>query len=87
MEVSEVLVLSLMALVSLLSVIAAYMAVKERDLIKAVVYSALQSGFYAILYYLLAAPDISLVYIPVAVGLIPGVLLVLIAKTERWEKE
>lgn len=86
MEVSEVLVLSLMALVSLLSVISAYMAVKERDLIKAVVYSALQSGFYAILYYLLAAPDISLVYIPVAVGLVPGVLLVLIAKTERWEK-
>ncbi|MGC8982650.1 MAG: Na(+)/H(+) antiporter subunit B [Desulfurococcaceae archaeon] len=76
-----------MALASVLSTIATYMAVKERDLIRAVVYSALQSGFYSILYYLLAAPDIVLVYIPVAVGLVPGVLIVLISKTERWEKE
>jgi len=77
----------LMAVVSLISVIAVYMAVKERDLVKAVIYSALQSGLYAVLYFLLLAPDIGLVYIPVAVGLIPGVLLILISKTERWEKE
>lgn len=83
----ETLVYLIMALVSLLSVIATYMAIKERDLVKAVIYSALQSGFYAILYYFLMAPDIVLVYLPVAVGLIPGVLLILISKTERWEKE
>ncbi len=83
----ETLVYLAMALASVLSTIATYMAVKERDLIRAVVYSALQSGFYSILYYLLAAPDIVLVYIPVAVGLVPGVLIVLISKTERWEKE
>lgn len=77
----------LMAIVSLLSVIAVYMAIRERDLVRAVIYSALQSGLYAILYFLLLAPDIGLVYIPVAVGLIPGVLLVLISKTERWERE
>ncbi|MCC6040882.1 MAG: DUF4040 domain-containing protein [Desulfurococcaceae archaeon] len=76
-----------MAIISLLSVVAVYMAVKTRDLVKAVIYSALQSGLYSILYFLLLAPDIGLVYIPVAVGLIPGVLLVLISKTERWEKE
>ncbi|MCC6053726.1 MAG: DUF4040 domain-containing protein [Thermosphaera sp.] len=76
-----------MAVVSLLSVVAVYLAIVERDLIKAVIYSALQSGFYAVLYYLLMAPDIVLVYLPVAVGLIPGVLIVLISKTERWEKE
>ncbi|MEM0326226.1 MAG: hydrogenase subunit MbhD domain-containing protein [Desulfurococcaceae archaeon] len=75
-----------MALLSLLSVIAAYMAIKEKDLVRAIVYSALQSGFYAILYYFLLAPDIVLVYIPVAVGLVPAVLLVLVSKTERWEK-
>jgi uncharacterized MnhB-related membrane protein len=77
----------LMAIISLLSVIAVYMAIRERDLVRAVIYSALQSGLYAILYFLLLAPDIGLVYIPVAVGLIPGVLLVLISKTERWERE
>lgn len=76
-----------MAVVSVASVVAVYMSVVERDLVKAVVYSALQSCCYAILYYLLAAPDISLVYIPIAVGLIPGVILILISKTERWEKE
>jgi uncharacterized MnhB-related membrane protein len=76
-----------MAIISLLSVVAVYMAVKTRDLVKAVIYSALQSGLYSILYFLLLAPDIGLVYIPVAVGLIPGVLLVLISKTERWERE
>ncbi|MFZ8782984.1 MAG: Na(+)/H(+) antiporter subunit B [Desulfurococcaceae archaeon] len=77
----------LMAIMSLLSAIAVYMAIRERDLVRAVIYSALQSGLYAILYFLLLAPDIGLVYIPVAVGLIPGVLLVLISKTERWERE
>ncbi|MEM1696137.1 MAG: hydrogenase subunit MbhD domain-containing protein [Desulfurococcaceae archaeon] len=75
-----------MALLSLLSVIAVYMAIKEKDLVRAIVYSALQSGFYAILYYFMLAPDIALVYIPVAVGLVPAVLLVLVSKTERWEK-
>lgn len=77
----------IMALAGLMSVIATYMAIKERDLVRAVIYSALQSGFYAILYYFLMAPDIVLVYLPVAVGLIPGVLFILISKTERWEKE
>jgi len=84
---AETIVYSIMAVVSLLSVVAVYLAIVERDLIKAVIYSALQSGFYAVLYYLLMAPDIVLVYLPVAVGLIPGVLIVLISKTERWEKE
>jgi uncharacterized MnhB-related membrane protein len=84
---AETIVYLIMAVVSLLSVVAVYLAIVERDLIKAVIYSALQSGFYAVLYYLLMAPDIVLVYLPVAVGLIPGVLIVLISKTERWEKE
>lgn len=84
---AETIVYLIMAVVSLLSVVAVYLAIVEKDLIKAVIYSALQSGFYAVLYYLLMAPDIVLVYLPVAVGLIPGVLIVLISKTERWEKE
>ena len=84
---AETLIYLIMAVVSLLSVVAVYLAIVEKDLIKAVIYSALQSGFYAVLYYLLMAPDIVLVYLPVAVGLIPGVLIVLISKTERWEKE
>lgn len=85
--IPELLIYFIMAVITLLSTIAVYMAIVEKDLVKAVIYSALQSGFYTVLYFLLMAPDIVLVYLPVAVGLIPGVLLILISKTERWEKQ
>jgi uncharacterized MnhB-related membrane protein len=85
--VAETTVYFIMAISSLISVVATYLAIVEKDLVKAVIYSAIQSTMYALLYYLLMAPDIALVYLPVAVGLIPGVLLVLIGKTERWEKD
>jgi uncharacterized MnhB-related membrane protein len=74
-----------MALAGVVSLIATYLAILENDLIRAVVFSALQSTVYAILFYLLMAPDIALVYIPVAVGLYPAVVLFLIKKTERSE--
>ncbi|MEM0500771.1 MAG: hydrogenase subunit MbhD domain-containing protein [Ignisphaera sp.] len=77
----------LMALASLLSIPAIYLAVVERDLIRAVVFSAIQSTLYAFLYYLLMAPDIFLTYIPVGVGLYTALILILIKKTERYEGE
>jgi len=40
---------------------------------------------YAFIFYILMAPDILLVYVPVAVGLYPAVILFLIKKTERFE--
>ncbi|MEZ0394709.1 MAG: hydrogenase subunit MbhD domain-containing protein [Desulfurococcaceae archaeon] len=85
--IAETLVYALLAASGLLSTVAVYLAVRERDLVKAVIYSALQSGLYAIMYYLLMAPDIVLVYLPVAVGLVPGVIIVLISKTERFEEK
>ncbi len=75
------------ALAALFSVAATYMAIMEKDLVKAVIFSAIQSTLYAFIYYMLMAPDIVLVYIPVAVGLYPGVILILISKTERREKD
>ncbi|MEM5822929.1 MAG: hydrogenase subunit MbhD domain-containing protein [Ignisphaera sp.] len=77
----------LMALASLLSIPAIYLAVVERDLIRAAVFSAIQSTLYAFLYYLLMAPDIFLTYIPVGVGLYTALILILIKKTERYEGE
>lgn len=76
-----------MAVAGVISMIATYLAVVEKDLVKAVVYSALQSTAYTMLFYLLMAPDIALVYIPVSVGLYPAVVLFLIKKTERVEGE
>ncbi|MEM2024964.1 MAG: hydrogenase subunit MbhD domain-containing protein [Desulfurococcaceae archaeon] len=85
--VAETIVYLIMATASLVSTIATYRAIKERDLLRAVIYSALQSGLYTILYYFLMAPDIVLVYLPVAVGLVPGVLIIIVSRTERWEKQ
>lgn len=76
-----------MAVAGIISLIATYLAVLENDLVKAVVFSALQSTAYAMIFYLLMAPDIALVYIPVAVGLYPAVFLFLIKKTERTESD
>jgi len=83
----QTLVFGILALLGLLSMVATYLAVTERDLVKAVVFSAIQSTAYAFMYYLLMAPDIVLVYVPVAVGLYPAVILFLIKKTERFEGE
>ncbi len=77
----------IMGIAGLLSIIPTFYAIIERDLVKATIYSALQSTFYAILYYYLMAPDIVLTYIPVAVGLTPALILLLIKKTERYEGE
>ncbi len=83
----ESLMLLITSLAALFSVVAVYLAITEKDLVKAVIYSAIQSTIYAFIYYMLMAPDIVLVYIPVAVGLYPAVILILISKTERVERE
>ncbi|MEM4513139.1 MAG: hydrogenase subunit MbhD domain-containing protein [Ignisphaera sp.] len=75
----------LMALSALLSIVAVYFAVIEKDLVRAVIYSALQSTLYALITYLIMAPDIFLTYIPVSVGLYTALVLILIKKTERIE--
>ncbi len=78
------LVLCLVA--ALVSLVGTYLAIVEKDLLKAVVFSALQSTAYAFIYYLLMAPDIALVYIPVAVGLYPLLLVIAIRKCGRFEE-
>ncbi|WFO75551.1 DUF4040 domain-containing protein [Desulfurococcaceae archaeon MEX13E-LK6-19] len=83
----EQLILAILAGLGLVSVVATYLAIIERDLVRAILFSAIQSTAYAFIYYLLMAPDIVLVYIPVAVGLYPAVVLFLIKKTERYEEE
>ena len=81
-ELTPYLVLAISALAS---TVAVYLAIIEKDLIKAVLYSAIQSTFYALIFYLLMVPDIVLVYIPVSVGLLPAIIIVTIKKTERYE--
>ncbi len=79
-------ILIIAAISSLIALVATYFAILEKDMIKAVIYSAVQSTMFALLYYLFVAPDIVLVYIPVAVGLYPLLVIMLIKKTERYEE-
>lgn len=70
-----------------LALILAYLAIVQRDLVKAAVLSAGQSLAYAFAYFILAAPDILFAYIPVAVGIYTVLLLYAISKTERFEED
>jgi len=83
--VIEAFTLAFLMLTSIASVVSAFLAVRERDMVKAIVYSAIQSAMYALLFYVLMAPDIVLVYIPVSVGITPAVLLFVTKKTERYD--
>ncbi len=83
----ETLIIGLMGFLGLVSVIATYLAITEKNLMRAVLFSAIQSTIYAFLYFLLMAPDIVLVYVPVAVGLYPAIILFLIRKTEQEERD
>lgn len=76
----------LLAIAFTVAVVCTYMVVKERDLVKAVVLSALQSIMYTLAYYLLMAPDIVLAYVAVGVGIYSVALLFAISKTERFEE-
>ena len=76
----------LMAVAAVTSIVFTYLAVVERNLIQAVVFSAVQSTMYALIYFLLMAPDIVLVYLPVGVGIYPAIVLLLIKKTDRVDE-
>jgi uncharacterized MnhB-related membrane protein len=73
------------AIALLLSLIFVYLAITEKDLLKAVVFSAGQSICYAILLHAMAAPDIVMTYLAVSVGLYSALIVFVISKTERYE--
>ena len=78
--------LVMLALMLSLALVFAYLAIVERDLLKAVVFSAAQTIAYAIAYYLLMVPDIVLAYVAVAVGIYSALLVFAVKKTERYEE-
>ncbi len=76
----------LMAVAAVTSIVFTYLAVVERNLIHAVIFSAVQSTMYALIYFLLMAPDIVLVYLPVGVGIYPAIVLLLVKKTDKVDE-
>ncbi len=77
--------LAILAITALLGLTFSYLAITEKDLLKAVAYSAVQAIAYAIIFYLLMAPDIVLAYVAIAVGIYSALLVFIIGKTERYE--
>jgi len=78
--------LVMLAISLTLAMIFAYLAIISKDLLMAVVFSAAQSVFYALVFYLLLAPDIVLAFVAVSVGIYSALLIFIIRKTERYEK-
>ncbi|AHF79504.1 hydrogenase subunit MbhD domain-containing protein [Thermococcus paralvinellae] len=77
--------LLILSLALMLGFVASYLAVTEKDLLKAVGFSAVQAISYAIVFYILMAPDIILAYIAIAVGIYSALLIFAISKTGRYE--
>ncbi len=75
----------LVIICSLTSTFLAYLIVKERNLVVAILLLLGQGIFHSLLYYLLMAPDLFITYIPVSVGITPLLLFLLIKKTE-WRE-
>ncbi|NJE11515.1 hydrogenase subunit MbhD domain-containing protein [Thermococcus sp. LS2] len=69
----------------LIGLIFSYLAIIEKDLLKAIGFSAVQAIAYAIAFYILMAPDIVLAYIAIAVGIYSALLVFVVSKTERYE--
>jgi uncharacterized MnhB-related membrane protein len=79
------LVFLIMGISALSSVLFTFLTVKTKDLMYAVVFSSVQSVAYALIYFLLLAPDIVLVYVAVSVGIYPLIVILLIKKVGRYE--
>ncbi|MEM2262022.1 MAG: hydrogenase subunit MbhD domain-containing protein, partial [Ignisphaera sp.] len=62
------LVFVMLGISALLSIPATILAIISRDLLRAVIFSALQSTMYTLMFFLLMAPDIVLVYVAVSIG-------------------
>ncbi|WP_457751697.1 hydrogenase subunit MbhD domain-containing protein [Thermococcus sp.] len=77
--------LIILAIVVSFGFVFSYLAMKEHDLLKALALSSVQSTFFALGFYILAAPDIVLAYLSIAVGAYTALIILAISKTERYE--
>lgn len=81
----ENLVFIMIGITSAVSTLFVVLAVRSRDLLNSLIFSAVQSTLYALILFLISAPDIVLVYIAVSVGLLPLLTILLVKKVGRYE--
>lgn len=68
---------------ALLATIAVY---RERDVAKAIVYSGIESVFYAIALSFFLAPDLLIAYIAIGLGVNSVILMYVLSKGDRFEE-
>jgi len=71
---------------SILALVATIYVVRERDVLKAIVYSGLQSAAYAVMLELFFAPDLLIAYIAVSLGVLSALFIYVLMKGERYEE-
>lgn len=76
-----------LAVMSTIALVFTYLAIIQKDLVKAIIYSAVESGAYLMVFYLLMGPDLALAYVAIGIGIYPAVVFFLVKKTERYEAE
>jgi uncharacterized MnhB-related membrane protein len=76
-----------LAVMSTIALVFTYLAIIQKDLVKAIIYSAVESGAYLLVFYLLMGPDLALAYVAIGIGIYPAVAFFLVKKTERYETE
>ncbi len=77
----------LLALFMTYALILTYKTLVEKNLVKAIIYSAGQAVAYTLALVLLAAPDLVLAYVAVGVGMYTALFLLVVSRTEDTEYE
>jgi uncharacterized MnhB-related membrane protein len=76
-----------LAVISLtLAFIATLAVLRERDILKAIVYSSIESVFYAVALSYFLAPDLLIAYIAIGLGVNSVLFIYVLSKGERYEE-
>jgi len=76
----------LAALSVTLALLATVAVFKERDVAKAVMFSAIESVFYAVALSYFLAPDLLIAYIAIGLGVNSVLLLYILSRGDRFEE-
>ncbi len=80
------LILILSAILVIFMIVGAIVTIHARDLLVAIIASAIVDLVLAVLFYILQAPDVAITQASIMGGLTTAIFLVAIKKTERYEQ-
>jgi len=69
-----------------LALLATVAVLRERDVVKAVVFSAIESVFYAVALSYFLAPDLLIAYIAIGLGVNSVLFLYILSRGDRFEE-